>query len=228
MGRAMAIEFAKKGWNIGLHYNSSEEKANETESLIKDLGVKCYKVKFDVRDFSAYKRGFQNIVEKLGVPNVFINNAGVFPKRKSLDNIELSDWDDTLNINLRGEFYGAKIFSEYAESGAKIINIASLGALEVWKNRIPYNVSKAGIIQLTKALARELAPKISVNCICPGTIVMPGEAAADSSEIDVQKIPMSRYGNTQDIFDAVYFFAECSPFITGQIINVDGGYHLSR
>ena len=84
------------------------------------------------------------------------------------------------------------------------------------------------MIQLTKALARELAPKIAVNAICPGTIVIPNEQAADSSEINVARIPMNRYGNIDDIFDAVKFFAECSQFITGQILNVDGGYHLVR
>ena len=227
LGRGLAINFAKKGWDIALHYNNSIEKALETKTIIEDLGVKCIAVQSDVRNFEEFEQSFLQAVDYTGIPDVFINNSGVFPKRSKIENISTQDWDDVLNINLRGEFFGAKLFSKIAQNGAKIINIGSLGALEIWKNRIPYNVSKAGIIQLTKALAMELAPNISVNCINPGTIIIPGELAADNSEIDVNKIPMLRYGTVDDIFDAAYFFATCTNFITGQIINVDGGYHLA-
>lgn len=227
IGRALAIKFAEKGFDVGLHYNESEAKAYETKALIDKLGVKCCVVKADVRDYIEYKKAFKKVVDELGIPNVFINNSGIFPAKQSLDKLSIDEWSNTLNTNLSSEFYGAKIFAEFAIDGAKLINIGSLGGLEIWKQRIPYNVSKAGVIQLTKALALELAPRIAVNCINPGTIVMPDEPAADSSEVSLNRIPMKRYGSVDDIFEAAYFFATCTQFITGQVLNVDGGYHLS-
>lgn len=228
MGRGIALEFAKLGWNVGLHYLQSQEMAEKTLDEVLNLGVKASLVRFDVRNYSDFRLGLQKSIEEVGVPDVLINNSGVFPKRKTLMELSVEDWNSAMNTNMRSAFFAAKIFSEYAKDNSRIINIASLGGLEIWKNRIPYNVSKSGLIHLTKALARELAPKIAVNAICPGTILIPNEQAADTSEIDVNKIPMQRYGNIADIFDAVKFFAECSQFITGQILNVDGGYHLAR
>src|SRR5690606_4446286 len=136
--------------------------------------------------------------------------------------------DDTFDVNLKGELFTSQRFSQLAKPNSRIINIASLGALEIWKGRVPYHISKSALLHLTKAMAVELAPNISVNCVCPGAIHIPEEPAEDSSLISTDKIPMKRYGNVDDIFDAVYFFATCSAYITGQNIIVDGGYHYSR
>ncbi len=227
LGAGLALKFAEKGWNVALHYNSSKEKARETYRKVLEFGVKSCLVNSDVSDYKELENSFLDAADIIGLPDVLINNAGVFPKRKSIRELSLDEWDTTLNINLRGEFYASKIFAEKSKSG-RIINISSVGGLEVWKNRIPYNVSKAGVIQLTKSLARSLAPDFSVNCICPGTIKIIGEAAADESEISTEKIPMKRIGTVDDIFDAAYFFASCSKYITGQILTVDGGYSLGR
>lgn len=227
IGRALAVRFAEKGYDVALHYNNSYVTAMETKSLIEARGVECIAVKADVSNYNEYKSAFNTVVDELGIPSVFINNSGIFPAKKPIDKLSIDEWSNTINTNLSSEFYGAKIFADYALHGAKLINIGSLGGLEIWKQRIPYNVSKAGVIQLTKALALELAPKIAVNCINPGTIVIPEEPATDSSEVSINRIPMNRYGTVDDIFEAAYFFATCTQFITGQILNVDGGYHLS-
>ena len=227
IGRGLAISFAEKGWDVIIHYNTSEEKAKETENHIKNLGVKAVIVKADIRNYQEIKDAFESGVKEVGMPDVLVNNAGIYPPPTQLKDISDRMWDDTLNINLRGEYYFSKIFSVKAKEG-RIINFSSLGGLEVWKHRIPYNVSKAGVIQLTKALAKELAPNFSVNCICPGTIEIPEEPPIEKTKINVDKIPMNRYGNVNDIFDAVYFFSNCSKFITGQVLCVDGGYHIAR
>jgi len=227
IGRGLAIRFAEKDWGVIIHYNSSDEKASETEKYIRGLGVKVAIVKADVRNYQEVRKAFNDAVIEVGIPDVLINNAGIYPPPTQLKDISDKMWDDTLNINLRGEYYSAKVFSEIAKEG-RIINFSSLGGLEVWKNRIPYNVSKAGVIQLTKALAKELAPNFSVNCICPGTIDIPEEPPTEKIKIDLDKIPMKRYGNVDDIFDAVYFFSTCSKYFTGQILCVDGGYHIAR
>ncbi len=228
IGRALALNFAKKGWNVTVHYNSSKKEAERTFAEVKSTGVKTTLVKADVRNYKELRAAFEKSVNEIGIPDVLVNNSGIFPKKTKIADIDEEFWNNTLNINLRGEFFASKIFSEFAKKNSKIINFASLGAFEIWQNKIPYNVSKAGVIQLTKALARELAPNISVNSVSPGTIEIPGEAGAAPHLISTEKIPMGRYGTTDDIFEAVHFFATCSNFITGQNISVDGGYHLFR
>lgn len=230
IGRNLALLFAKSGWNVGLHCNNSVEMAEKTRSEILAMGRVVSLVQFDVRDISKIRAGFVETCSKIGVPDVLVNCAGVFPERTALEGISQEMWDDTMNINIRAAMFCSQIFAELCKNEPpaerKIINIASLGGLEIWKQRIPYNVSKAALIQLTKALARDLAPNFAVNAVCPGTILVPDEPA--KSEIDVSKIPMQRYGTVADLFSAVNFFAECPNFITGQILNVDGGNHLIK
>ncbi|QLH54094.1 MAG: hypothetical protein CH6_2725 [Candidatus Kapaibacterium sp.] len=230
IGRGLAIEFARKGWNVIIHFNSAMESALETKNyIVKNFGVKVFTFASDLQDIKTSVDNFEKVFNEVGVPNVLVNNAAIFPNRRNLDEIDEEIWDLTLTINLKAYLFVSKTFAKYAQEGSRIINIGSLGGIETWKGRIPYNISKAGVIQLTKSLAKELAPKITVNCVNPGTIFIPYEPnQIDSPLVPLEKIPMQRYGTILDIFDAVYFFATCSNFITGQVLNVDGGYHLDR
>lgn len=228
IGRALALNFAGKGWNVAIHYNSSEEQAKKTYDEVEKKGVKTILTKGDVRNYDEIKDAFGKAVEKLGVPDVLVNNAGVFPPKKKIEELDIDMWDWVQEVNLRAHYFTSKIFSSYKPKNAKIINFASLGAFEIWKNRLPYHASKAGALHLTKALAREFAPDISVNSISPGTIYIPNEPGPDPDLMPEKRIPMGRYGSTDDIFEAVWFFATCTPFITGQNLIVDGGYHINR
>lgn len=229
IGRGLALEFASRGWDVAVHFNRSAAQAEKTASEIRAKGQKAVLVKADVTDYEEVSDAFDKAAVELGIPGVLVNNAGVFPVKASLLQMEPEDWDHTIDTNLRGEFYCAKKFAEIAQPGARIINFASLGAFEIWKERIAYNVSKAGVIQLTKALARDLAPDISVNAVSPGAIYMPDdESPNDDFLVDTMRIPMGRYGSVADIFEAVYFFATTTQYITGQNLIVDGGYQLNR
>lgn len=228
IGRHLSIAFAQIGWNVAIHYNQSEEMAKQTYEDVCSFGAKAVLVQADVRSRKEVSKAVATASEYLGGLDVLVNNAGVFPASSALADISEELWDDTLDINLRGEFYFAQSFAQIAQENARIINISSVGGSEVWRGRLPYNVSKAGVIQLTKALAIELAPKISVNCVAPGIIEMKDESPDEVFSVSTARIPMKRYGSTRDIFDAVRFFAEASGYITGQVLNVDGGYHLSR
>jgi len=228
IGKGLTFRFAEKGWDVIIHYNSSEKGAMNLKDNIEALGRKSYLIKSDITDYDQVKEAFGNAFEQFGIPDVLINNSGVFPDKTNLSEITTELWESTMNINLRGILYTSQIYSEYKKKGSRIVNIASLGGLEIWKNRIPYNISKSGAIQLTKALARELAPDIAVNCICPGSILVDEEPSiTDTTLIDIKKIPMGRLGCVDDVFDAAWFFANCSSYITGQVITVDGGYHLA-
>jgi 3-oxoacyl-[acyl-carrier protein] reductase len=229
IGKGLALEFAGNGWDVIIHYNSSEKTAFETRDMIRDLGRKSIAVKADILSSKEIDNAFDLVLDNIGIPDVLVNNSGIFPDKHKLHDISDELWDDVLGINLRGAFYCSRKFSTIAKENARIVNIGSLGGLEVWKERIPYNVSKAGVIHLTKALARELAPKITVNCVCPGAILIPEEPSpTDTNLISVNRIPMERYGSVKDLYDAVNFFATCSNYITGQVISVDGGYHNAR
>lgn len=230
IGRGLTIEFARQGWNVIIHYNKSKESANETKQYIEhNFGVKVYLIQSDLQRINETMRKFEKFFEEKFIPDVLVNNAGIFPNYTQIQNLGEEVFDQTIAINLKSHLFVCKIYSKYAKTGSKIINIGSLGGLETWKGRIPYNISKTGLIQLTLSLAKELAPKIAVNCVNPGTILIPEEPNnIDRKPISIEKIPMKRYGTILDVFDAVYFFATCSNFITGQIISVDGGYHLDR
>jgi NAD(P)-dependent dehydrogenase (short-subunit alcohol dehydrogenase family) len=231
LGKKIALSFADLGWDVCLHYNASASQAQETFDILKKKNIKCYLTKCIVSNFVEVNQSLNDVFLNFGVPDVLINNAGVFPEKKSLQDLTADEWQNTIDINLNGAFNFSKIYSEKILNEnlkGRIINIASVGGQEIWNQRIPYNVSKAALIQLTKALARDLAPSIQVNAVCPGTVLIEDEPANDSSMISPEKIPMKRFAVPEDIFSAVYFFATCSDFITSQILNVDGGYHNSR
>lgn len=228
LGKKLAIEFAKKGWDIAIHYNSSEIEANITEQEISYLGVNCVKVQADLRNEEEIKRSFDYIVESLGVPDVLINNAGIYPEQRSLNDIETDFWEDVIRINTSSQMLMSKHFSKIANVGGRIINIASLGGQEIWNKRLAYNVSKSASLTLTKGLARELAPNISVNSVSPGIVDIEDDEPVEKINISKERIPMKRYASYKDVFDAVYFFAICSQYITAQNINIDGGFHDAR
>jgi NAD(P)-dependent dehydrogenase (short-subunit alcohol dehydrogenase family) len=226
LGRGLAIEFAKLGWDIIIHYNNSQESAAKTVEEIKSYGVHCISFGADIRQVSELEAGFENAVNEIGYPDVLVNNAAIYPELNHLDTTDYQLWNDVINTNLTGYFAMSKIFSANAKSGSHIINIASMGAFRIWKGRIPYNVSKAGVLQLTKALALDLAPNIAVNSVSPGSISIPDEPPTEELALKIDSIPMKRYGNINDVFEAVNFFASSSLYITGQNICIDGGYNL--
>ena len=226
LGKELAIRFAEKKYNIILHYNSSKKDALATLTRLKEIGIDTLLVQGNLEIKKDIDSIFYHLKQEGITPDILVNNAAIYPTSKSLANTELDLWDSTLNINLRSTFYMSKLFSIEGKNGSKIVNIASLGAFHIWKERIPYNVSKAGVIQLTKALARELTPKIAVNSVSPGTILIANDEPSEPIQLNEKHIPFGRYGKPDDVFEAVYFFSTCSNFITGQNICVDGGFGL--
>lgn len=222
LGKYLALGFAQKGWNIILHYNESNPKYVVDE--IKKIGVEVFPIKFDLQKPDEIIQGFNLIKQRFYLPNVLINNAAVFPDRKSILDTSIEDWNSVMKINLSSVFLTSKEFAKFADNGSRIINIASEGAHKIWKERISYNVSKSALITLTKAFARELAPRVSVNSISPGYI----QFEDDKQDLLIPKemIPMQRYSTAADIFQVVYFLATSTEYLTGQDIIVDGGLGL--
>ncbi|HPO63347.1 MAG TPA: SDR family oxidoreductase [Candidatus Kapabacteria bacterium] len=228
LGKALAISFAQKGWDIVLHYNQSKQKAEEAAEQVLSFGVNAYLYQADLLNSKEIEVLFQTLKSKEIIPDLLINNAGIFPGKTALENLDEMMWDEVLGVNLKAQYLCSKEFIKIQKGHGRIINIASVGAFGAWNGRLAYNVSKAGVIRLTKALAKELAPNVLVNCICPGSIDFPEERTeADKSIISTERIPARRLAKPEDICEAAYFFANCNDYITGQYLIVDGGYTLS-
>ena len=235
IGRALAVRFAREGWGVAVHYSSSEEKARATYDEVRALGVPASLVQADVRDREAIREAIATGATELGGLDVLVNNAGVYPPATPIADVTEELWRQVIETNLFGEFFAAQAAAEIMlrqDTGAdglkgRIVNISSLGAFQIWKDRIPYNVSKAGVVQLTRALARSLAPHIAVNSVAPGAIEIPEEPVSGGM-IAPSRIPMRRHGSVDDIFNAVRFFAETSSYITGETLIVDGGLNIAQ
>ena len=224
IGRILALEFSKKGYNIVLHYNESEVRALETKKEIEKIGAEIKLIKANLKNEDEISNLWSEI-SHLEI-EILVNNAAIYPAQKSLSEFDLNDWNEVINLNLRSVFLMSKHFAELNKGNGKIINIGSLGAFHIWKKRVIYNTAKAGVIQLTKALALELAPRISVNSVSPGTIYFENDAPSEHISLKESSVPYGRFGKPEEVFEAVYFFSTCSNFITGQNINVDGGFGL--
>ena len=148
----------------------------------------------------------------------------MFPEKRTIQELNPDDFINTMSTNLFSQFYSSQLFAEQNLDEGKIINIASVGGTKIFKNRIDYNLSKNGVIHLTKILAKELAPNIAVNCICPGVVDFYNKSNNDIPVRD--SIPMKRYATIEELLEVVLFFATCSNYITGQTIYVSGGMEL--
>lgn len=235
IGRALALGFARHGWSVAVHYGSSEEKARATLDEIVALGGRAILVQADVRKKDEIRAALRTAASELGGLDVLVNNAGIYPPATPIADVTEELWRSVLETNLYGEFFAAQAAAEIMreqETGAdglkgRIVNLSSLGAFQIWKDRIPYNVSKAGVVQLTRALARSLAPDIVVNSVAPGAIDIP-EDPVSGGMIAPGRIPLKRHGSVEDIFNAVRFFAEASSYITGETLVVDGGLNIAQ
>lgn len=228
LGRHFALNFARRGYDVAVHYHTSEAGAHGTAEEIRAMGRNAVAVRADVRDAGEVRRAMREAAEALGAPAILVANSGIFPNPAALAGIDGAMFAEALSVNLLGEFHAAQAFAAAQPGAGRIILIGSLGGLQIWRQRIPYNVSKSAVIQLTKALARELAPRMAVNCVCPGAVAIAGETSGDdASMLPPERIPMQRHATPDDVFDAVYFFATASPYITGQVLAVDGGILLT-
>jgi NAD(P)-dependent dehydrogenase (short-subunit alcohol dehydrogenase family) len=224
LGLHIAFGFAERGAVLGLNYHhATEREADHAQSECLKHGAKqVFLIKGDVTKEAESIVG--RFAKLAGGIDVVVNNAGVFPKRQSLDELSMKQFQETLTLNLAAPLAIAKAAaSHFPNTGGNIINIASLGGVQIWKERIDYNVSKSALITLTKALARELAPKkITVNAVAPGAIRIEDESA-ERMGIAEDRIPLGRFGTPNDIVRAVLYFAFDAKYVTGQCLAVDGG-----
>ncbi len=227
IGAQIARTLHENNFKIIIHCNQSLEKAQllsgELNSIIKDSSEVISGNLNNIESIS-------NIVNSVDSLDLLVNNASVFYP-KSVKSSEIDDWNDVINVNLRAPFFLSKGLSKkLSVRNGSIINIIDIHADRPLKNHAVYNISKAGLKMMTQTLAKELAPNIRVNGVSPGSILWP-EASAEISEAEkklmLERIALNRQGSPQDIADTVLFLAN-SDYITGQIINIDGGRTLNQ
>lgn len=228
IGRAIAIRLAKAGARVVVNYNGSEAKAQETVREIEEAGGEAMALKCDVSDFSACAELAKTVIEKFGRLDILINNAGI-TRDGLIMRMSEEDYDTVLDINLKGAFNMIRHFSPsfLKQRSGKVINISSVSGVLGNAGQANYCASKAGLIGLTKSVARELASRgVCVNALAPGFIETEmTEAMSDKAkEAVIGSIPMKRTGQAEDIAEAAAFLAdEASDYITGQVLCIDGG-----
>jgi 3-oxoacyl-[acyl-carrier protein] reductase/pteridine reductase len=218
IGRGIALRLAREGARVAIHYNHSEAEARATAAECGDAAVFPANLE-RVADIEAM---FAAIEKHFGRIDALVNNAGRFTTIDPLKVTE-ADWDAIHSVNLKAGFFCAQQAAKrmLASGGGRIVNISSLGGIRPWSKNAHYCASKAGVIMMTRALAKAFAPTITVNSVAPGTIVF-GEPNELESRL-IAKTPARRAGTADDIADAVTFFLTTTNFITGQLIAVDGG-----
>ena len=228
IGRAIALKLAKLGAKVIVNYSGSKEKAEETVALIQAEGGDAEALRCDVSDYEACGELAKNVLAKYGRLDILVNNAGI-TKDGLLMGMSEEDYDRVLDTNLKGTFNMMRHFSRafMKQRSGRIINIASVSGVLGNAGQANYSASKAGVIGLTKSAAREMASRgICVNAIAPGFIDtdMVSAMGEDIREKLIEKIPLGRVGQAEEIAEAVAFLAgDAAGYITGQVLCVDGG-----
>jgi NAD(P)-dependent dehydrogenase (short-subunit alcohol dehydrogenase family) len=226
IGRSVALRLASEGADVIVNYRSSKANAEEVVTQILATGRRAMAVRADVAKRTDVLALFATVEKEFGRLDVLVNNAGMFFPAK-FEELSEAQWDAILDANLKSQFLCSQTAAPMLRRSGqgRIVNFASLGGLLAWPAYTHYCVSKAGVIMLTRCLARALAPEITVNAVAPGTISFPGDAPEITQDF-IRRAPMGRTGGPQDIDDAVMFLIQ-APFITGQVIVVDGGRTLT-
>jgi NAD(P)-dependent dehydrogenase (short-subunit alcohol dehydrogenase family) len=218
IGRGIALRLAREGARVAIHYNGSQTEALETAAECGDAPV----FQANLESVPDIRRMFEEIREHFGRLDGLVNNAARFTAFDPMDITE-ADWDFIHSVNLKATFFccqqGAKLMRE--GGGGRIVNISSLGGIRPWAEHVHYCASKAGVIMLTRALSKALAPEITVNSVAPG--VIPFGEGGERIEALIKATPAKRAGTADEIADAVVYFLGATNFVTGQLIAVDGG-----
>lgn len=231
IGREIALTFADYGAAVVVNYNGSKEKAEEVVREITDKGGKACAIQCSVADYEACGAMITEVLERFGRLDILVNNAGI-TKDNLVMKIGEEDFDAVLDTNLKGTFHCIKqVYRPFLkQKSGRIINMASVSALLGNAGQANYAASKAGVIGLTKSVARELASRgITVNAVAPGFITtdMTDAMTETAKEAILKQIPLGRAGAPKDIAETVAFLAsDKAAYITGQVISVDGGMYM--
>ena len=210
VGRALALALADRGARVAIHHHESPEQAASLVEQLAERGIEAAAFASDLRKADAPDRLIAQVVQRFG----------------SLDELTPDDWDDTFALNLRAPFFCARAAARaMADRGGVIVNLADLAGIETWPAYAAHGISKAGVIHMTRVLARILAPRVRVNAIAPGAVLLPESWSADDAAHLERTTPLRRLGSPNDVAQAMLYFIEAD-YVTGDLLIVDGGRHI--
>jgi NAD(P)-dependent dehydrogenase (short-subunit alcohol dehydrogenase family) len=220
VGRAIALTLARSGFDVAISYHHSRREARATVRDLEAHGARAVALPANLARPAAAGGLVAGALEALGGLDVLVNSAALF-ERTPLATTTPAQYDRLLDLNLRGAFFCAQAAAAaVGPGGGHIVNIADVGAVKAWPGYIPYTISKAGVVALTRGLAAALRPRgIAVNCVAPGAVLRPVGFPLARWKV----VTRGRAGSPDDVAAAVAFFATCPRYITGQVLHVDGG-----
>lgn len=224
IGKSVALDLAEKGYDIAIHYNSSEKEAIETKSEVEKKGVSCKIFSCNLENTGESIELFYQVFESFPGLNLLVNNASIF------DNIDFFEvtpeyFDKDFAINFKSPFFISQAFARSTEKG-HIINFLDTRVNRTAVQHFVYNLSKKCLYHFTRMAAKRLAPEIRVNGICPGPILPPPGESENYLDKIIDMVPMKKTGNTDNILSAMNYLLE-NDYITGECLFVDGGKHLN-
>ena len=231
LGRAIALKLAENGASVAIFYAGNVQKAAETVAEAEALGAKARAYQVNVADFAAVEEAVKAVKADFGGVDILVNNAGITRDKLTM-RMSAEDFDDVLSVNLNGAFHTIRaLYSDFVRRrSGRIINITSVSGLMGNPGQANYAASKAGLVGLTKTIAKELAGRgITCNAIAPGFIETDMTAAMNEGALTkaLELVPMKRMGQPEDIANAVLFLAgDTAAYITGTVLQVDGGLYM--
>lgn len=224
IGRSIALRLHGEGARVLIHYSQSKDDAERTAAECGGAGL----FQANLEHVDEIKRMFTQIAEREVCLDALVNNAGRFTQIPALEVTE-SDWDFIHSVNLKAAFFVAQqaalLMRQNSGGAGRIVNISSMGAFLAWADHVHYCASKAGVVAMTRSLAKALAPAITVNSVAPGVIPF-DEVNEERIQSMARSTPAGRPGTGDDIAEAVVYFLKASNFVTGQTLQVDGGLGL--
>ncbi len=226
VGKAFAVALGSRGFDVAVHYHAAGEEAAGTIGEIAAGGVRAESFEADLTSPAGPSSLIAAVIGRMKRLDVVINSAAVM-LRTPVDEITVAQWDAMFALNLRAPFFIAQSAARVMTHGGVIINISDLAAFETWPAYIPHAISKAGVVKLTESLARVLSPKIRVNAIAPGAILLPDDWDEEQAKRFASTTPLKRIGSPDDAVAAMLYLLDAE-FVTGETIVVDGGRRIRK
>lgn len=224
VGKAIALKLAEHGATIAVHYRSSRAEADAVVAEVAAKGGRASAFHADLEKVPEIETMVAEALTALGRIDILVNSASIF-FRKPLEEITERDWDVNLDTNLKAPFFLSKFAGAAMrrQGAGKIVNIGDWAGIRPYNNYLPYTVSKSGLIGLTRALAKALAPEVQVNCVALGPVIAPEDFSAEQIERMIAGTLVKKMGSPEDVARAVLFFCEGTDFATGSTLLLDGG-----
>ena len=225
VGQAIAVTLGARGMRVVVHYNGSREGADETVRIIERAGGHAIAVQTDLTDPGGPDALIERVLAEYGTLDALVNSAAIM-LRTPVGEVGVAEWDTMFAINTRAPFFlSQRAAPALARSKGSIVNIADLAAFETWPAYVPHGITKAAVVQMTRALAHALAPDVRVNAVAPGVVMLPEGWNPEDGEHLRRTTPLARLGSAEDVALAVVYLLEAT-YVTGEVIRVDGGRHI--